>query len=51
LRAHVWALLLDGPYRGQCQRPIGLGWHLDLENLTLACSETFTVPFIGPMDA
>ena len=30
------------PYRGQCQRPIGLEQVLDLENLTLECPGTLT---------
>ena len=40
-----------GVYRGQFQRPIGLGPGLVLENLTLECRETFTSAVTCPYHA
>ena len=38
-------------YRGQFQRPIGLGPGLVLDNLTLECRETFTSAVTCPYNA
>ena len=48
---HVLSKKEEKIYRGQFQRPIGLGPGLVLDNLTLECRETFTSAVTCPYHA